>query len=168
MFVLKAFSLALVFACLALSVTYDQAKQKQNVRKEVPKEARMIQGLRLVMYHVGDMQKAKEWYTKVLGLEWVNISGYKKMSELTVLVLTNGNFDLHFYPHDEKDGDISLGEIHFSLEIPDWDGWLAHLESLGIEYREVRERPQNKSKTSEIRDPDGHRVEFVYHGELHE
>jgi predicted enzyme related to lactoylglutathione lyase len=67
--VLKAFSLALVFACLALSVTYDQAKQKQNVEKEVPvpKEARMIQGLRLVMYHVGDMQKAKEWYTKVLG-----------------------------------------------------------------------------------------------------
>lgn len=67
MFVLKAFSLALVFACLALSVTYDQAKQKQDVKKEVPKEARMIQGLRLVMYHVGDMQKAKEWYTKVLG-----------------------------------------------------------------------------------------------------
>jgi predicted enzyme related to lactoylglutathione lyase len=64
-FVLKAFSLALVFACFALSVTDDQAKQ--NIKHDASKEARMIQGLRLVMYHVDDMAKAKEWYTRVLG-----------------------------------------------------------------------------------------------------
>jgi predicted enzyme related to lactoylglutathione lyase len=66
-FVLKAFSLALVFACFALSVTDDQARQKQSVRNEASKEAKMIQGLRLVMYNVGDVSKAKDWYSKVLG-----------------------------------------------------------------------------------------------------
>jgi predicted enzyme related to lactoylglutathione lyase len=64
---LKAFSLALVFACFALSVTDDQARQKQNVKHDASKEAGMIKGLRLVMYHVDDMGKAKEWYTRVLG-----------------------------------------------------------------------------------------------------
>jgi predicted enzyme related to lactoylglutathione lyase len=66
-FVLRAFSLALVFACFALSVTDDEARQKQNLKSDASKEARMIQGLRLVMYHVGDIAKAKEWYSKVLG-----------------------------------------------------------------------------------------------------
>lgn len=29
----------------------------------------MFQGLRTVIYHVEDLQKAKEWYAKVLGIE---------------------------------------------------------------------------------------------------
>jgi predicted enzyme related to lactoylglutathione lyase len=29
----------------------------------------MIQGLRTVIYHVNDLQKAKEWYSAVLGIE---------------------------------------------------------------------------------------------------
>jgi len=65
--VLRAFSLALVFACFALSVTDDQNRQKQTPAHGLRKETRMIQGLRLVMYHVDDIQKAKEWYTRVLG-----------------------------------------------------------------------------------------------------
>jgi predicted enzyme related to lactoylglutathione lyase len=67
--VLRAVSLALVFACFAFSVTEDQnrRKEKMKVNSEGSKQEVMIQGLRLVMYHVDDMQKAKEWYSKVLG-----------------------------------------------------------------------------------------------------
>jgi lactoylglutathione lyase len=35
--------------------------------KQTDKEMTMLLGLRIAMYHVDDLEKAKEWYTKVLG-----------------------------------------------------------------------------------------------------
>jgi len=67
--VLRALSLALVFACFALVVT-DQQRKKQLAGKPVaPQETSMIQGLRTVVYHVDDLEKAGQWYAKVLGRE---------------------------------------------------------------------------------------------------
>ena len=64
---LRAISLALVFVCFAFTITEDQNRQKQKAKSEGSKEVGMIHGLRLVMYHADDMQKAREWYTNVLG-----------------------------------------------------------------------------------------------------
>jgi len=67
--VLRAVSLALVFACFALSVT-DQQQKKPPVKKPAaPQEAGMIQGLRTVVYHVDDLGKARQWYAKALARE---------------------------------------------------------------------------------------------------
>lgn len=66
---LRAVSLALVFACFALAVT-DQEQKKAPARKPAaPQETSMIQGLRTVVYHVDDLAKARQWYAKVLGQE---------------------------------------------------------------------------------------------------
>jgi predicted enzyme related to lactoylglutathione lyase len=44
-------------------------QQHQKSASRVAKEARMFQGLRTVIYHVDDLQKAKEWYSSILGIE---------------------------------------------------------------------------------------------------
>lgn len=112
-----------------------------------------------VNFPTTDPERTKEWYSKVFGLKHQDVS---RFSDTKVLLMTRGNFDLHFTP---VDGPTSLHPYHFALEVEDWDTFIAHLEELGIEYAEVRHRPQNNSKTSEVKDPDGHGVEFVWHGD---
>ena len=63
---LKAVSLALVFACFALSVADSQEKRRTAAHAPA-KESGMILGLRTVVYHVDDLGKAKQWYASVLG-----------------------------------------------------------------------------------------------------
>jgi predicted enzyme related to lactoylglutathione lyase len=41
----------------------------QQLTPEDTKEKAMIQGLRTVIYHVEDLEKAKKWYTKLLGVK---------------------------------------------------------------------------------------------------
>lgn len=65
---LRAVSLALVFACLALAVADQRQRQQMPVRRPAaPPERSMIQGLRTVVYHVDDLSKARQWYASVLG-----------------------------------------------------------------------------------------------------
>jgi catechol 2,3-dioxygenase-like lactoylglutathione lyase family enzyme len=68
---------------------------------------------------------------------------------------------LHFTPVEEMD---RMAPYHYAVEVEDWDGFLEHLESIGIRYTKPVERPQNNSKYSYIRDPDGTMIELVYHG----
>lgn len=53
----------------ALSFTYANLQQKQTSTSGDTKEAQMFQGLRTVIYHVEDLQRAKEWYSNVLGIK---------------------------------------------------------------------------------------------------
>lgn len=47
----------------------DPFQQKPKTASSSAKEARMFQGLRTVIYHVDDLQKAKEWYSNILGIK---------------------------------------------------------------------------------------------------
>jgi lactoylglutathione lyase len=60
----------------------------------------MFQGLRTAIYHVGDLQKAKEWYTEVLGFGpyfdepfyvGFNIGGYELGLDPDVNGVTRGD-----------------------------------------------------------------------------
>jgi len=113
-----------------------------------------------VLFPTTDMERTAEWYERVFEMKRIPVT--QKAGPLPVLLMTNGNFDLHFTPVEEP---VSLAPYHFALEIEDWDGFVARLNEIGIEYADVRERPQNNSKTSELRDPDGHHVEIVWHGD---
>jgi len=53
----------------ALSFAYANLQQKQTSTSSDTKEAQMFQGLRTVIYHVEDLQRAKEWYSNVLGIK---------------------------------------------------------------------------------------------------
>ena len=118
------------------------------------------------LHHVNfptrDKQRTREWYEKVFSMKWVD-----PKSNTEVLLMTRGTFDLHFTPVLEEEWRRMMPS-HFAIEVEDWDGFLDHVKSLGIRHSPVIERPQNSSKYCYISDPDGHVIELVYHGKLHQ
>ena len=56
-----------------------------------------------------------------------------------------------------------MAPYHFAVEVEDWDGFLGHLEELGIRHTRPVERPENNSKFCYIHDPDHTMIELVYH-----
>lgn len=65
----RKFALAAMLALFTLSFASANLRQAQKSMSNKPKEAGMFQGLRTVIYHVDDLQKAKEWYSNVLGIK---------------------------------------------------------------------------------------------------
>lgn len=111
-----------------------------------------------INFPISDVERTKEWYGKVFGMTHIDVS---RVSDTPILLLTYGNFDLHFTPHENAP---NLDPHHFCIEVEDWDGFMEHLASLGIEYTDMVERPQNNSKACYIRDPDNNIVEIMHHG----
>lgn len=109
-----------------------------------------------------DPERTMEWYVKVFGFKRVN-----PMSNTKILLLTNGNFDIHFTPF-APERFKTLKPLHFAIEVEDWDGFMRHLDEIGVRYTRTVERPQNQSKFCYIHDPDGNMVELTYHGKLHQ
>jgi lactoylglutathione lyase len=113
---------------------------------------------------IADEERTKEWYGKVFGLKHIPVTtpqgGAPGVER--VLLMTRGNFDVHFTVHDGEAPDIK--PHHFCVEVEDWDGFMAHLASLGIETHRYFERPQNQSKATYIYDPDDNLVEIAHHG----
>jgi predicted enzyme related to lactoylglutathione lyase len=65
----KMASLALTFVGI---ISLTQSASLQQLPKTAPrdtKEIKMFQGLRTVIYHVDDLERAKEWYAKALGVK---------------------------------------------------------------------------------------------------
>ena len=60
------------FSILALLVVGSLAYANLETRRAAPngaEEAKMFQGLRTAIYHVDDLEKAKAWYSEVLGIK---------------------------------------------------------------------------------------------------
>jgi catechol 2,3-dioxygenase-like lactoylglutathione lyase family enzyme len=96
-----------------------------------------------------------EWYSKVFGMKYI-----KPKSNTQVVLMTRGNFDLHFTPVETMD---RMAPYHFAIEVEDWDGFLEHLKSLGIRHTRVITRPENNSQFCYIHDPDHTMIELVFH-----
>ncbi|MEU4156797.1 VOC family protein [Actinoplanes sp. NPDC026670] len=109
-----------------------------------------------VNFPTTDPERTKEWYSKVFGLKAIT-----PKSNTRVVLMTRGNFDLHFTPVEEMD---RMAPYHFAIEVEDWDGFLEHLKALGIRHTRPIERPENQSKFCYIHDPDHTMIELVYHG----
>lgn len=111
-----------------------------------------------INFPCSDVERTKAWYTKVFGMRHVDVS---RVSDTPILLMTHGNFDLHFTPHAPVP---DLDPTHFCIEVEDWDELLAGLDELGIEVTGVTIRPQNDSKACYIRDPDDNIIELMHHG----
>ncbi|GLT00729.1 hypothetical protein GCM10007897_21180 [Sphingobium jiangsuense] len=114
-----------------------------------------------VNFPTTDAERTRDWYGKVFSMKWVD-----PKSNTDVLLMTRGNWDLHFTPVP-KDEMPRMMPSHFAIEVEDFEGFLAHLKGLGIRYTKPVERPQNNSKFCYITDPDGTVIELTYHGKLH-
>jgi catechol 2,3-dioxygenase-like lactoylglutathione lyase family enzyme len=111
-----------------------------------------------VNFPTTDRERTKEWYTKVFGMKAIPAK-----SNTQVLLLTRGNFDLHFTPVEDMD---RMAPYHFAVEVEDWDGFLEHLDELGVRHTKTRERPENRSKFCYIHDPDNTMIELVWHAHI--
>jgi len=60
--------LAAIVALITLSFARADSPRARKTSNE-RKETKMILGLRTVMYHVDDLNKARDWYTQVLGFK---------------------------------------------------------------------------------------------------
>lgn len=117
-----------------------------------------IRAIHHVNFPTTDPEKTKEWYGQVFGLKHVDVGAF---SDTKVLLLTGGDFDIHFTPVKEK---RKMDPFHFAVEIENWDEMLAHLKEIGVRHTKPFYRPQNNSTLSYIRDPDGTLVELTFHG----
>lgn len=113
-----------------------------------------------VNFPVVNLEATEEWYAKVFGM-W-RVHPVKTPPRGTML-LTRGNFDLHFRPVEA--GQSETGLIHFAIEVENWDEFIAHLESIDERYIVEPFRGHDESLTGSVTDPDGHRVEFTYHAD---
>lgn len=111
-----------------------------------------------VNFPTADLKTTEEWYGKVFGM--TRVQPVRTPPNGTML-LTRGNFDLHFRPVDKAD--VQTGLIHFAIEVEDWDTFVAHLDTIEVPYVEEPYRGHDLSKTGSVADPDGHRVEFTWH-----
>ena len=100
-------------------------------------------------------ERTIEWYSKVFGMKYI-----KPKSNTKVVLMTTGAFDLHFTPVEEMD---RMAPYHFAMEVEDWDGFLEHLDELGIRHTRVITRPENNSQFCYIHDPDHTMIELVFH-----
>jgi lactoylglutathione lyase len=108
-----------------------------------------------VNFPTTDPERTIEWYSKVFGMKYI-----KPKSNTKVVLMTRGNFDLHFTPVETMD---RMSPYHFAVEVEDWDGFLAHLASIGIRHTRVITRPENNSQFCYIHDPDHTMIELVFH-----
>ena len=110
-----------------------------------------------INFPITDVDRAREWYQRVFGMKHVDVS---RMSDTPILLMTYGNFDLHFTPHPNPP---DLKPHHFCVEVEDWDATLERLTELGIPFTKAVHRLQNDSRACYIHDPDGNLVELIHH-----
>jgi lactoylglutathione lyase len=108
-----------------------------------------------VNFPTTDPERTIEWYSKVFGMKYI-----KPKSNTKVVLMTRGNFDLHFTPVEEMD---RMAPYHFAVEVEDWEGFLEHLDKVGIRHTRVITRPENNSQFCYIHDPDHTMIELVFH-----
>ncbi|MGW0940768.1 VOC family protein, partial [Streptomyces sp. NPDC002666] len=84
-----------------------------------------------VNFPTADLKTTEEWYGKVFGM--TRVQPVRTPPNGTML-LTRGNFDLHFRPVDKAD--VQTGLIHFAIEVEDWDTFVTHLDTIEVPYVE--------------------------------
>lgn len=113
-----------------------------------------------VNFAISDAEQTYEWYHKVFNMHRINVARWTPETTTLLMSSPDGRFHLHFNTTKE----VVLSKFfHFAIEVSDWDVFVKHIEDLGLEYGNVRERPQDKSKTLQMHDPDGILVEVTHH-----
>src|SRR5262245_4168354 len=126
-----------------------------------------------VNVQITDRQRTREWYEKVLGATFRDRGPERNKGQLQLHI---GNAEMHF---SDTDTPIISARAHCALEVENWHEMLAHLEALDVAYSRAGQdamspggtgndqRWGKRNDTGEhytyIHDPDGNRIELVYH-----
>jgi catechol 2,3-dioxygenase-like lactoylglutathione lyase family enzyme len=130
------------------------AERNPYIPAYVPKDSIRVSCIQHANVATSDVKRSQEWYKKVFNAEW---------TEEHPRYLKLGNSELHIVertdprPHESN---------HFAVEVEDWEAWVANLARVGVTFD--REPRENDGKLSGfLRDPDGNRIEVMYHAAWH-
>ena len=104
----------------------------------------MIQGLRTVIYPVGDLAKGKEWYGKVFG-----VAPY--FDQPYYVGYSVGGFELGLIPDGEPGAQGALAY----WGVPDADAEMARLQGFGVTLKEPLKDVGGGIKVGSVLDPFG-------------
>ena len=112
-------------------------------------------GIHHVNVAIKDNEVTKEWYQRVFDAE---LKEHPRQLELYL-----GNSEVHCHVTPEP----SFQPVsHFAVEIPDWEGMMAHLPAVGVEFdggRGPQVRDYDGHHFAYVRDPDGNLIELMNH-----
>jgi catechol 2,3-dioxygenase-like lactoylglutathione lyase family enzyme len=107
---------------------------------------------------IRDRERTSEWYQKVFEAEPIK---HPRQLELRL-----GSSEIHCHITPEP---AYLETNHFALEIPDWEGMMAHLTAVRVPFD--GDRPPGIREDTDghyyayLRDPDGNLIELIHHPE---
>lgn len=124
--------------------------------------------------HVGltvrDMRRSADWYTRVLGFQFVReFKGPPEEPGIPrILLLHPGSgFLVGLFHHPQRSGDpfspFRTGLDHLAFEAAheeDLEAWIAHFDALGVEHSPIRDL--GHSAFVSIEDPDGIQFEMWF------
>ena len=126
-----------------------------------------------VNVQVSDRERTRDWYTKVLGAEFLDRGPALNRRQLQLRL---GQSEMHF---TERAQPATIASSHFAVEVDDWEAMLARLDELGIRHvrTSAASTMQNiggtdpdqgrREDTGEhytyVQDPDGNLIELVHH-----
>jgi lactoylglutathione lyase len=144
-----------LFAYLAGRVDISAATSAPQAAKADPKERPMFLGLRTAKYEVQDMAKAKEWYSKALGIQ-------PYFDEPAYYVGYNvGGYDLGLVPAPKAEGKRApAGVAYWGVE--DARAAYKRLIELGATPVEEVQDVGGGMLAGEVRDPFGNVIGIIY------
>jgi catechol 2,3-dioxygenase-like lactoylglutathione lyase family enzyme len=123
-------------------------------------------GLRHVALNVRDVQKSRDFYCDILGmqLEW--------LPDPDNAYLTSGqdNLALHKLPAGVEPGPIqSVDHIGFVVRRPeDVDNWAVRIRNSGVPLVQDPRTHRDGARSIYFRDPDGLLIQLIYHPPISE
>ena len=104
---------------------------------------------------IGNRERTREWYEKVLGAEFLDRGPELNKRQLQLRI---GSAEIH-----TTDTANPAPSGHFAVEIPDWEEMIANLDVLGVPYAPSTIRAYSGGHSTYIHDPDGNMIELVQH-----
>lgn len=130
------------------------AERNPYITAYVPEDSIRVSCIQHANVSTSNVKRSQEWYKMVFGAEWTEEHPrYLKLgsSELHIAVRENVN------PHERN---------HFAVEVENWEAWLTNLARVGVSFDQ--EPRVNEGKLSGfISDPDGNRIEVMWHVDWH-
>jgi len=124
-----------------------------------------IKGIRTFATSAKDLEKAVEFYTKVIGGQIVKkvepTEEQLKAGQVKEVDVRLGNFEVHLFDASIKPRDV---DPHHTLNIP-WqekDNALKALQNIGANIEKVRPHRDGVSYSINVFDPDGNRWELSF------
>ena len=130
------------------------AERNPYVPAYVPDGSIRVSCIQHANVSTSDVQRSQEWYKKVFDAEWTEEHPrYLKLGSSEVHIAVREQVDAH-----ERN--------HFAVEVENWDAWVANLARVGVPFDQ--EPRENGGKLSGfVRDPDGNRIEVMWHAHWH-